>query len=33
VSRRGHVKCTARVGRDVACEADIRFALTDADPE
>jgi beta-hydroxyacyl-ACP dehydratase FabZ len=33
VSRRGHVRCTARVGRDVACEADIRFALTDADPE
>jgi UDP-3-O-[3-hydroxymyristoyl] N-acetylglucosamine deacetylase/3-hydroxyacyl-[acyl-carrier-protein] dehydratase len=31
-SRRGHVRCNARVGKEMVCEAEIRFALTDAEP-
>ncbi|UCG17855.1 MAG: 3-hydroxyacyl-ACP dehydratase FabZ [Phycisphaerales bacterium] len=31
-SRRGHVRCSARVGNEPVCEAEIRFALTDAEP-
>ncbi len=31
-SRRGHVRCNARVGKELVCEAEIRFALTDAEP-
>ena len=31
-ARRGHVRCTAHVARELVCEADIRFALTDAEP-
>ena len=30
-TRRGHIRCTARVGNEPACEAEVRFALTDAE--
>ena len=31
-SRTGHVFCRARVGDDLAAEADIKFMMVDADP-
>jgi UDP-3-O-[3-hydroxymyristoyl] N-acetylglucosamine deacetylase/3-hydroxyacyl-[acyl-carrier-protein] dehydratase len=31
-SRTGHVACTARVGREIAAEARIKFMMADADP-
>jgi UDP-3-O-[3-hydroxymyristoyl] N-acetylglucosamine deacetylase/3-hydroxyacyl-[acyl-carrier-protein] dehydratase len=31
-SRTGHVYCSARVGEDLAAEADVKFMMVDADP-